>query len=256
MAQAKQLGRHTLPASTTASTISAPLSAEDALVTKLGFWSAVGAAVFSIAFTVGTIVGFLFFPQAAWTGDIATFAAKYNPTSMELGVVPSILLAPAFLGLAVAIHSGASAEKKPLTLLGLLFATIYVATVVINYFLQLTVIRQNLLAGTTDAMGLFAMSNTRSVFWTLEFLGYFWQGAAALLMAAYFVGPGLGRWTRWMLIAVFASGALGVVAAVRGTTFSDPLFIGGSAVWTLCFPAAMILGAIYFRRMRLAGREA
>jgi hypothetical protein len=251
MAQAARPRRHIGGASTMSSTFSAPRSA-DALVAKLGFWSAVGAAAFSIAFTVGAIVGVLFFPQAAWTGDITAFAAKYNPTSMELGVVPSILLAPAFLGLAVAVHSGARAEKKPVTLLGLLFATIYVATVGINYFLQLTVIRQNLIAGTNDAMGLFAMSNTQSVFWTLEFLGYFWQGAAALCLAAYFIAPGLGRWTRWMLIAVFASGALGVVAAVRGTTFSDPLFIAGGAVWALCFPAAMILGAVYFRRLRLA----
>jgi hypothetical protein len=252
MAQAAVTERHVRTGSTLASTISEASLPVDGLVRRLGFWSAVAAGVFSIAFAIGTIVGVLLFPPTLWTGDITAFAAKYNPIPMALAVGPSFLIAPAFLGLAVAIHSGARAQRRPLTLLGLLFATIYVTTVGINYFLQLTVVRQNLMAGTTDGIGLFALINFQSVGSALEFLGYFWQGVAALFMAAYFVGPGIGRWTRWMLIAVFASGALGVVAAVRGTTFSDPLFIGGSAVWTLCFPAAMILAALYFRHLRVA----
>lgn len=248
MAQAIRTGDQVPGTSATASTHVGGGTA-DVLVQRLGFWSAIAAAIFSIAFAVGAILGVLFFPQAPWTGDVTAFAAKYDPTSMALGVVPSILLAPVFLVLAAAIHSGARPEKRPLTLLGVLFATLYVATVGINYFLQLTVVRQNLMAGTTDAMGLFAMSNTQSVFWTLEFLGYFWQGAAAVLMATHFIGPGIGRWTRWMLFAVFVSGALGIVPAIRGTSFNDPLFIAGSAVWTVCFPAAMILCALDFRRL-------
>lgn len=255
MAQATASGRHVRPAQTEAANIPASSSAVGDLVQRLGVWSAVAAAVFSIAFGVGVVLGLLFFPQAVWTGDVTAFAAKYSPTAMMLGVVPSILLAPAFLGLAVAIHSRAPGEKKPLTLLGLLFATIYVATVGINYFLQLTVVRQDLTSGTTDAMGLFAMGNTQSVFWALELLGYFWQGAAALFLATYFTGPGIGRWARWMLIAVFGTGAVGVVAAVRGTSFTDPLFIAGST-WALFFPAAMILCALYFRRRSLPFRTA
>lgn len=221
------------------------------LVNRLGFWSAVGAAVFSLAFGVSVVLSLLIFPQNAWTGDIRAFAATYNPTQMALSVVPSILLAPAFLGLCVAVHYLTPAEKRPLTLLSVALATLYVATVGINYFLQLTAVRANLTAGTTDAMALFAMANTRSAFWALEILGYFWQGAAALLMASYFAGHVLERWIRWMLVAVFLTGALGVVAALAGMlSFSNPIFMAGGGGWQVVFPAAMILSAVYFRRQQ------
>lgn len=226
-------------------------SGANTLVQRLGFWSAIAAAVFSIGFGVGTVLSLVAFPPVPWT-DITAFAVSYNPTAMALTVVPSILLAPAFLALVVAIHSAVPAEKRPLTLLALGFATLYVATVSINYFLQLTAVRHDLTAGSTEAMALFAMGNPQSVFWALEMLGYFWQGAAALLIAAYFAGAGLERWTRWMLIAVFASGALGVVVAVRGISFSDPVLVIGAGVWQLAFPAAMILCAFHFRRLRQA----
>ena len=239
MAQALAASRTSLPLDVPPSSI----------VNRLGFFSAGAAAVFSIAFGVGVVLALLVFPQTSWNGDIRAFAATYNPLEMALTVVPSILLAPAFLGLVVAVHYRTPADKRPLTMLSLALATLYVATVGINYFLQLTAVRQNLTAGHTEAMALFAMGNPQSVFWALEILGYFWQGAAALVTATYFAGFGIERWTRWMLVTVFVTAALGVVAAVRGiTSFSDPLFAAGSGAWSLVFPIAMILCAIYFWR--------
>ena len=237
--QAVAAGRRSLPVEVTPSSI----------VNRLGLWSAGAAAVFSVAFGIAVFLTLLFFPQTTWNGDIRAFAASYNPLAMALGVVPSILLAPAFLGLVVAVHYRTAAAKRPLTLFSLALATLYVATVGMNYFLQLTAVRQNLTAGHTEAMALFAMGNPQSVFWALEILGYFWQGAAAILMTVYFAGTGLDRWIRWMLAAVFVSGAIGVVAAIRGvSSFSDPVFAAGSGIWMLGFPAAMILCAIHFRR--------
>ena len=233
--------------------LSATLVAERAdpgmLVDRLGFWSAVGAAAFSLAFGVSILLSLLIFPQLPWTGDIWAFAATYNPTQTALSVVPSILLAPFFLGLAVAVHYLTPTAKRPLTLLSIAIATLYAATVGINYFLQLTAVRVNVTAGTTEAMALFAMANPRSIFWALEILGYFWQGLAALLMATSFVGDGLERWTRWMLIAVFPTGAVGVVVALSGMlSFTNPVFMAGGGAWQVVFPAAMILSAVSFRR--------
>jgi hypothetical protein len=111
------------------------------LVDRVGFFSAVAAAVFSLAFGIGVIVTLLVFSQTPWNGDIRAYAASYNALAMAIAVVPSILLAPAFLGLVVALHSVAPVEKRSLTLLALAFATLYGATVGINYFLQLTVVR-------------------------------------------------------------------------------------------------------------------
>jgi hypothetical protein len=231
-------------------------AASGTLVDWLGFWSALAAAALSLAFAVSIVLSLLIFPQIPWTGDIRAFATTYNPVQMVLSVVPSILLAPAFLGVAVAVHYLTPAAKRPFTLLSVAMATLYVATVGINYFLQLTAVRANLTAGTTEAMSLFAMGNPRSIFWALEILGYFWQGAAALLMATYFGGGGLRRWTRWMLVAVFLTGVLGVVAALGGMlSFTNPVFIAGGGAWQIVFPAAMILSALYFRRqLQIASR--
>ena len=239
----------TRPIEREAATLVAERADPGVLVNRLGFWSAVGAAAFSLAFGVSIVLSLLIFPQIPWTGNIRAFAATYNPTQMALSVVPSILLAPAFLGVAVAVHYLTPAAKRPLTLLSVAIATLYVATVGINYFLQLTAVRVNLTAGTTEAMALFAMANPRSIFWALEILGYFWQGVAALLMATYFVGKGLERWTRWMLVAVFPTGAVGVVVALGGMlSFTNPVFMAGGGAWEVVFPAAMILSAVSFRR--------
>jgi hypothetical protein len=217
-------------------------------VQQLGFWSSIASAVTSAGFGVGIVITLVAFKQQTWTGDIVAYAWGYDPIQMAMTVVPSILLAPSFLGLVAATHELAPSEHRIWTVLAGMFAVLYAGVVGVNYFLQLTVVRQNLSTGVTEGMSLFAMGNPVSVFWELEILGYFCQGVAAALLAIVFTGERIATWLRWMLIAVFVTAAIGVVAAIKGISFTDPVFAVGSGAWTVVFPVTMVLSAVYFRR--------
>ena len=220
----------------------------------LGFWSAIACAVTSAGFGVGIVITLFAFKQEPWTGDITAYARNYDPLQMALTVVPSILLALSFLGLVAAVHQIARPENRMWTQLAAMFAVLYAGIVGVNYFLQLSVVRQDLSAGLTEGMSLFAMGNPVSIFWALEILGYFCQGVAAIFMATVFAGGGLAAWVRWMLLAVFITGVVGVAAAIQGIEFANPMFAAGSGAWTLVFPVAMLLCATYFRRHPSIGK--
>jgi hypothetical protein len=219
------------------------------VVRGLGFWSGSACATMSFAFLAGTVVSLVALPANVWTGDAATLAATFTPWPMLLAVVPSVLIAPAFLGLIVAIYSHASAERKPLVLFALTLASVYAAIVVVNYFLQLTVVRLGLENGRTDGLALLVMDNPHGVFWPLEALGYGVQGIAAGIAATAFVGGGLARWVRTLFIVVGVGGVLSIAAGIRGVSFSDPIFILGGAAWGIAFPLGTALAAAYFRRL-------
>jgi hypothetical protein len=220
------------------------------LTVRIGSWSAVLATIGAIGFAIGIVVNIVLLPGPAWTGDIGAYAAKYSSLGMAVTVVPSLLIVPAFVALVASLHGVAREERRPMLLLALVFAAVYAATVGTNYFLQLIVVRQNLEAGTTEGMALLAMPNPHSIFWAFEFMGYFWQGLAAGLVALAMSGGRLQWWIRWLFASVSFAGAVGIIASIVGvSSFTDPLMIVGTAPWLIAFPTATALCAAYFNRL-------
>jgi hypothetical protein len=237
---------------TSPSTVEYGPSQASSLTLWLGFWAAVVASVGAVGFAAGIVINVVAVPGPAWTGDIQAYAQGYSSLAMAVTVVPSLLIVPAFVALIASFHATVPTGKKPIALLALGFAAVYAATVGTNYFLQLTVVRQNLLSGSTQGMALLIMPNSHSIFWAFEFLGYFWQGVAAGTLALALGADRLERWIRWLFAAVFVAGALGIVASIQGvTSFTDPLMIAGTAPWLVAFPAATTLCAVHlWRRLR------
>ncbi len=220
------------------------------LALHVGFWAAVLATVGAIGFAVGIVLNIAVVPGPAWAGDIHAYASGYSSLAMAVTVAPSLVIVPAYVALVGSLCAAAPISKRPIVLLALAFAAIYAAIVGTNYFLQLIVVRQNLVSGNTDGMTLLIMPNTHSVFWTLEFLGYFWQGVAAGFLALALGRDRLQLWIRWLFAVVFIAGAIGIVDSIFGvTSFTDPLMIAGTAPWLVAFPAATVLCAIHLRRL-------
>ena len=220
------------------------------LTVRIGSWSAMLATIGAVGFAVGILVNIVVLPGSAWTGDIRAYAASYSSLGMAVTVVPSLLIVPAFVALVASLHGVAQEQQRPILLLALVFAGVYAATVGTNYFLQLIVVRQNLEAGTTEGMALLAMPNPHSMFWAFEFMGYFWQGLAAGLVALVMSRGRLQKWIRWLLASVSFSGAVGIIASIVGvSSFTDPLMIVGTAPWLIGFPTATALCAVYFNRL-------
>ncbi|HEX2031325.1 MAG TPA: hypothetical protein VHL78_08005 [Actinomycetota bacterium] len=203
----------------------------------------------SIGFVLAVVIAGVVFPSPRWDGDTTAFAAALaHPLAWSVGEIFSLLIIPGWLGLAVALHGLAPPSSRWFTTMGLVLTAGYVATVGANDVVQITTIRLNLEAGTTEGLALWVKDNPRSLFFSLEMLGYAWQSFAAGLLAFAFTGAGIERWIRWLFGGVVVSGAMGLVAAWLGLPFLHPFTIAGSALWTVTFAPGTILCAVALRR--------
>jgi len=209
----------------------------------LGFWSAVFASVFTIAFVVLAIVTVLVFPLKSWSG-IQNYAENFNLIEMA-NYIPATLLAPTVVILMACILSITPETKRVYSLIALAFASVYAAIIPTNYYLQLFVVRLNLQSGTLDGLSLLAQPNLHSVFFALETIGYAFLSLATLFVSPVFSGGKLESWIRRLFIVSGALGILGVIVA----PFDQPyLIFAGLGIWSLAFPISTILLSIFFRR--------
>ncbi|NTU83971.1 MAG: hypothetical protein HGA45_32135 [Chloroflexales bacterium] len=173
-----------------------------------------------------------------------TYAEHFNLLEMA-SFIPAFLLAPTVIVLMACIHYITPETKKVFSLIGLSFASVYVAIIPTNYYLQLFVVRLNLESRTLDGLALLAQPNFHSVFFALETLGYTFLSLATLFVSQVFSGGKLERWIRWLFIVSGAVGIFGVLVA----PFDQPyLIFAGLGLWSLAFPISTILLSIFFRR--------
>jgi hypothetical protein len=89
-------------------------------VYQVGFWSAVLTTLWIVTFNLALII-----------------------MSQMVAVAACLLLAPSFVVLMASLHHYAHEDKKVWSQVALSFASVYMVVVALNYFLQLTVVRQN-----------------------------------------------------------------------------------------------------------------
>ena len=182
-----------------------------------GFWAAV-------VFTVAVI----------FSGITATAAWK-TPS-----LISGIILVPVFTVLMACIHDYARTERKLFTRLGMLFTIGYGVLIGFNYFMQLTLVRQNLY--TTP----FAMDDPKSIMWVIEVLGYGFMGLATFFAAWVFNTGKLEKAIRWLFIINGVLGIGGMIGYAFGLSMN--ILFGGLVVWDLIMPISSILLAIFFKR--------
>ena len=158
-------------------------SANKNYVHQLGFWSAITATL------LVTIAGI-------------TATASIQPFATIMG----FLLTLSFLVVMVCIHFYAPEEKRVFSLAGLSFAIIYGVLISINYFIQLTFVNQS-----TFDVSMFSMTNTHSMMWVIEVLGYFFMGLATLFAAPVFGSSRTEKAIKWLFVA---SGVLGILTPI------------------------------------------
>lgn len=219
-------------------------------VSRIGFWSAVLATIFSIGYGISLIVMMISSLATAtetssgWSG-IETFVASFQPIQM-LPLIPSLLLAPTFIVLMVSIHYYAAPDKKIWSHLGIAFALIYAVMACINYITQLTIVRWSILSDKTDGLAMFVMGNSHSIFWALA-SSYAFMNLAMLFTAPVFEGEKLERSIRRLF---FANGASVVVTIFGIVVDSPPIYLLGSLFpWCVIFSWATSLLVIMFKRV-------
>jgi hypothetical protein len=206
-------------------------------VSRLGYWSAVLASLFSIIYIV--------FQLAEWLDLLGSGGGPENP-STALGLIilltPSLLLAPSFALLMLCVHYYALEDKKIWSHAGLMFATIYTVMVSINYYVQLTLVVPHLMRGEVETIRPFLFTPFDSFIYSVDMLGYSFMSLSTLFAAFVFTGAGLERTVRRFLIA---NGLLIPFLALQ--IYYHPL-IWPASLWAITFPGATISLAILFRR--------
>ncbi len=178
---------------------------------------------------------------AQWPGDY-------------LWMYPAMLLMLLFVALVAAVHVCAPPARRVFSLLGLCIAAAAAAVLLIDYYLQVSIMQTSLEKGQLDGWSMLTMYNPNGVFIALEELGYLLMSVVFLCLACVFVeNTGVERALRWLLGASFAASilALVVVSAVRGIDRGDTFeVIVISIVWLTLIAAGILIALVFRRRAR------
>jgi len=207
-------------------------------VYKIGFWSAVLASVFSIAYDVGQL--------GEWLGLMGSGGGPEHDSTwygLVILLVPSLFLGISFVVLMGAVHRQAPTERKIWSQTGLTFAIMYGTLICMNYFVQLTFVAPALYRGNvTDYVRPFLFHVFDSFIYSVDLLGYSFMSLSTLFAAFVFRGPGLEKTVRWFLIA---NGFILPFLALQN--FYHPL-IWVASLWAVTLPGSTISLAALFRR--------
>ena len=208
----------------------------------VGFWSAVLATVFSIAYDAGQL--------AEWLGLLGSRGGPESastPLGIAVLLTPSLLLGSSFLVLLVSIHQLAPPEKRVWSQAAVAFATAYAVLISIVYFVQLTLVAPRLAGGRIEGIEPFLFVPFDSFLYAVDILGYSFMSVATLFAARVFTGGGLERVVRVFLTA---NGLLLPFIALQ--MYFHPL-IWIASLWAVTFPGSTWSLAILFRRAPTIG---
>jgi hypothetical protein len=203
----------------------------------VGFWSAVLATVFSLAYVVAQL-----FEWAGMLGSRGGPESSSTPLGIVVLLTPSLLLGSSFVVLMVAVHLAAPGERRIWSNLAVVFATMYAVLISVVYYVQLAWVAPRLAQGRTAGIEAFLFVPFDSFLYAVDILGYSFMSVATLFAARVFAGGGLNRVVRWFLTA---NGLLLPFLALQ--MYWHPL-IWVASLWAITFPGSTWALAIFFRR--------
>ena len=212
-------------------------------VRKLGIWSALLSAGFSLLWFITFVLKDTLAPMPAWT-DLQAYAQAFSPLRL-LYVYPSLLLPLTFLGFLASLHYLVPQEKRVWTLIALALGILYAAMASVNYNIQAVAVRQSLAAGETAGIELFIPDNPNSVFNALA-NSYVYMSLAMVAAGFVFENQGIQGWIRW----IFFAQLLTAIGQVGETMFglNESVFLITSLIWVIGAPIAFILAGIFFAK--------
>lgn len=159
----------------------------------------------------------------------------------------------AYVVLMVSIHQYAADEKKIYSQIGLIFATMAAVVLIIDYFVQVTVIQASIENGETEGIPLLTQYNPHGIFIALEELGYLMMSVAFLCFAPVFAGANrVERAIRWLFIGNFGIVMVALVLMVMayGVDREDRFEVVAISVnWIVLIVSGGLLSRVFRRAM-------
>ena len=155
---------------------------------KFGFYIAIilsvlGLITFAIAFFTPPLTG-PFCKANCFVYPYSDIASRFPRDYFWM--YPAILLSICFVLLMAFLHQVAPKKKKLFSLIGLSFGLMSASILIIDFFVQLSVIQPSLLNGEHDGIALLSQFNPHGIFIVLEEIGYIFMSIALLCMVPVF----------------------------------------------------------------------
>ena len=226
---------------------------ETKTIAKVGFYCAIFTALltilsFVIAYMTPPLSG-PFCARGCFTYPYSDIASRFPRDYYWM--YPAMILNIVYYILMVTIHYFAPIEKKIFSQIGMSFAFLSMATFVVDYFLQISVIQPSLVLGETDGIALLSQFNAHGVFIVLEELAFIMMSLSMLCMAPVFTGQTKAEKTlRWIFTGDFVLTAISfALFTVFYGIFREYRFeVAAFAINWLTLIASGILLSIVFRR--------
>ena len=197
-------------------------------IRRIGFLSSLLTGILNLWYLIG-FISYQPILQAPWPG-INLFAQTFQQLPLLLWVVPCFVLTLTFVTMIASIYVLIDEEQKIWGLLSIIFAVVYSAILSANYYIQLTVVRHNLMSDMLDGISLWLYANyyPYTIPGALEGAGYLFMCLSFFCIARVFKHKSFEGWIHWAFIAMGISGLV---------VFIDPLI-------RLPIPLLLICGAI------------
>jgi hypothetical protein len=182
---------------------------------RLGFYSAIVTVVLTII-TFGIAI---FTPPIAGANCVGScIDYPYLDITSRFPrdyywMYPAILLTLIYLVLMVCIHHYAAEGKKVFSQIAFSMALMATLTLVMNYFIQVSVIQPSLEHGETEGIALLTQYNSHGLFIVLEELGYILMNLSFLCIVPVFANATrVERSIRWIGVISFVLAVIGFAA--------------------------------------------
>lgn len=216
---------------------------------KFGFWAAVGTTVLTVVSFAFALVALPNTVPYPFTADVIADQWPWDYVWMY----PAMILMLLFVALLTAAHGYAPRARRACSRFALCVGTIAAAVLVIDYYIQVTVMQPSLVKGQFDGWALFTQYNPNGVFIALEELGYLLMSLALVLAGKAFPRKnGLERSIRWVTGISFGLAVIGLIAmaALRGIDRGDDYeILVISIVWLTLIIVGPLM-ALVFKRAR------
>ena len=183
--------------------------------------------------------------QYPYLDTVAQFPKDYRWMPLAMILVLSYLV------LMVCIHAYASQPKKVFSQIGLSFAILAALILLVDYFVQFSVVPISLMSGETEGITLLTQYNPHGIFIALEELGYIMMSLSFLFVAPVFANrTRLESSVRWIFVIAFllAIAALAITSINYGLDRQDSFEIAVISIDWLVLVINGILLSFVFRR--------
>lgn len=213
------------------------------IVTAVTFGIAIFTPPLSGPFCAGSCI------EYPYAGIISRFPRDY------IWMYPAILLTLIYVVLMVCVYHYAAREKKVFGQMGLSFAIIAATILLIDYFIQVSVIQPSLLNGELDSIAMLTQYNPHGFFIALEEIGYLIMSISFLCITPVFSGINkLETAIRWTLVFSFVLTIISLVliSAIHGISREYRFEVAAITIdWIVLIILGILLSVKFKHAMRL-----